>query len=307
MRKIIIDTDPGTDDALAIMAALNSPDLVVAGITTVGGNARLAHTTRNALRLMEYLGVSDVPVSAGAARPLHGSFTYAYHVHGSAGLGVRLSASRSKVIPVPASKLIHDLTSASPGQITLIALGPLTNVARALQEHAELLEVIANIVIMGGAVKDKGNITPYAEFNIYDDPWAANIVFSSGVPVELVSLDVTHQTYFHRDEGPRWFVGQSKSAQLANRILTNTFCSRKDLDEFHLHDPLAVASVIEPNLLTYRRASVSVVTEGDQRGRIIPSYGDGPVKVAFGVNVRRSVEVVRDLIQGDTPLASLNC
>lgn len=298
MRKVIIDTDPGTDDALALMMALNSRDLDVQGITTVGGNATLAHTTRNALRLMEYLGATDIPVSVGAARPLRGSFTYAYHFHGSAGLGVRLPGPKSKPHGVPADELIYGLVSASPGEFTIIALGPLTNISTVLQNNSGLSLKIKDIVVMGGAVEVSGNITPYAEFNIYDDPWAANIVFSSGVPITLVGLDVTHETYFHRDEGPRWFAGKSKSAQLGNRILNNRFRARPDLDEFHLHDPLAVAAVVEPNILTCRQTSVSVVNEGEERGRTIASYSDGPIRVAVGVDTERSVTLVRDLIQG---------
>ncbi len=300
MRRVIIDTDPGTDDALALMMALNSPDLRVDGITTVGGNASLAHTTRNALRLMEYLGVHDVPIAAGASRPLHRSFTYAYHFHGSAGLGVRLPEPKAKPDGPPADELIYRLASASPGQFTIVAIGPLTNIARAVQEYPDIPDKVNDIVVMGGAVEVPGNITPHAEFNIYDDPWAANIVFSSSVPVTLVGLDVTHQTFFHRDEGPSWFTGKLKSAQLGNRILANRFRARRDLDEFHIHDPLAVAAVITPNILKYRRASVSVVTEGEMRGRTIATYGDGPVKVAVGVNVDRSVELVRKLIQDNT-------
>jgi purine nucleosidase len=298
MRKVIIDTDPGTDDALALMMALNSPDLDVQAITTVGGNATLAHTTRNALRLMEYLGATGIPIAAGASRPLRGSFTYAYHFHGSAGLGVRLPAPKSKPHGVPADEYIHGLVSAYPGEFTIIALGPLTNIAMVLQKYPELLLKIKDIFVMGGAVEVPGNVTLHAEFNIYDDPWAANIVFMSGVPVTLVGLDVTHQTYFHRDEGPRWFAGKSKSAQLGNRILTNRFRARPDLDEFHLHDPLAVAAVIEPDVLTYRQATVSVVTEGQERGRTVATYSDGPMKVAVGVDEGRAVGLVRNLIEG---------
>jgi purine nucleosidase len=298
VRRVIIDTDPGTDDALALMMALNSPDLDVQGITTVGGNATLAHTTRNALRLMEYLGAVGIPVAVGAARPMHHSFTYAYHFHGSAGLGVRLPAPKSKVHAAPAVQLIHDSVSAFPKEVIILAIGPLTNIAKVLLKHPNLSEQIADIVVMGGAVEVPGNITPHAEFNIYDDPWAANIVFSSGVPITLVGLDVTHQTYFHRDEGPRWFAGKSKSSQLSNRILNNRFSARPDLNEFHLHDPLAVAALIESDILTYRHANVSVVTEGEARGRTVATYSDGPMRVAVCVDAARAAGVVRDLIHG---------
>ena len=149
---------------------------------------------------------------------------------------------------------------------------------------------------MGGAVEVPGNVTPYAEFNIYEDPWSANAVFASGVSVTLIGLDVTHRTSLHRNGGPRWFEGVSKFAQLGNRILANSFRERGDVQEFYLHDPLAVAAAIEPDLLTHRRAQVAVVTDGEQRGQTVASYGDGPVKVASAVDNGRAVEVVRALI-----------
>ena len=149
---------------------------------------------------------------------------------------------------------------------------------------------------MGGAVEVPGNITPHAEFNIYEDPWSANAVFSSGVPVTLVGLDVTHRTCMRRDGGPRWFAGTSRSAELGNRILADRFLDRADLQEFYLHDPLAVAATIEPEILACRPAHVSVVTDGEQRGRTVASYGHGPVSVAVGVNVNRALEIVGTLI-----------
>ena len=225
MRSVIIDTDPGTDDALALMMALSSPDLLVEGITTVGGNATLSETTDNALRLIEHLDgkESGRPIAVGADRPMRGSFTHAYHVHGSEGLGVRLPEPTLKPHRLNAVEFIQDRVSRSPGQLTIIAIGPLTNVAAALDNRPDVANAISGIVVMGGAVEVQGNITPHAEFNIHEDPWAANAVFASGVPVTLVGLDVTHQTFMHRRDGPRWFEGASRSAQLGNRILSDRF------------------------------------------------------------------------------------
>ena len=298
MRSVIVDTDPGADDALALMMALNSPDLLVEGLTTVGGNATLSETTDNALRLVEHLNgkQSVLPIAVGAGRPMRGSFTHAYHVHGSEGLGVCLPEPTLKPDRLNAVEFIQDRVARSPGQLTIIAIGPLTNVAAALDNRPDIVGAVTEIVVMGGAVGVPGNITHYAEFNIHEDPWAANAVFALGVPVTLVGLDVTHQTFMHRRDGPRWFEGTSRSAQLGNRILDDRFRELEDAQEFHLHDPLAVAAAIEPDILTCRRAQVSVVTDGRERGRTVASYGSGPVNVAVEVATARAVETVRSLV-----------
>ena len=298
MRTVIIDTDPGADDALALMMALNSPDLRVEGVTTVGGNASLTDTTDNAIRLVEYLDEERgaIPVAVGAGRPMHGSFTHAYHVHGAGGLGVRLPAPTLKPHTMSAVEFICDRALQAVQPLTVIALGPLTNVAAALESHPELVNTLAEIVVMGGAFEAPGNITPHAEFNIHEDPEAANAVFASGVPVIVVGLDVTRQTSMHRRDGPRWFEGTSRSALLGNRILADRFQERADLQEFYLHDPLAVAVTIDPDTLACRPAQVSVVTDGDERGRTVARYGDGTVRVAVGVDAPRAVEMVRSLV-----------
>jgi len=297
MQRVVIDTDPGTDDALALVMALNSTDLRIEGITTVGGNATLAETTNNALRLVDHVAAGrDVPIAVGAARPARGSFSHAYHVHGADGLGVDLPAPTSVPHPADAVDFLRQRALAAPGRIAVIALGPLTNVAAALDGRPDVAQAISEVYVMGGAVEVPGNVTPHAEFNIYEDPWSANAVFASGVPVTLIGLDVTHRTSLHRDGGPRWFEGTSRSAELSNRILANSFRERADVKEFYLHDPLAVAAAIEPELLMYRQAQVAAVTDGEERGRTVASYGDGPVRVALGVDAGRAVEAVRTLI-----------
>ena len=298
MRTVIIDTDPGADDALAIMMAMNSSDLLVEGITTVGGNATLSDTTDNALRLVEYLDGkgSVIPVAVGADRPLRGSFTHAYHVHGAGGLGVRLPAPTLLPDKRSAVEFICDRAAASAGPLAIIAIGPLTNVAAALDRCPDLMNALAEIVVMGGAFEVPGNVTPHAEFNIHEDPEAADLVFSSGIPVTIVGLDVTRRTAMHRADGPHWFEATSVSASLGNRILADRFRERADAEEFYLHDPLAVAAAIVPDVLTYRQAQVSVVTEGEERGRTVARYVDGTVHVALGVDVERAVAMVRGLI-----------
>ena len=208
-----------------------------------------------------------MPIAVGADRPARGSFTHAYHVHGMEGLGVHLPATTLKPHPADAVDFIRDRVSTLPGRLSVIALGPLTNVAAALDGRPDIANAVSEIVVMGGAVEVPGNVTAHAEFNIYEDPWSANAVFTTGVPVTLVGLDVTQRTFMHRRDGPQWFEGTTKSADLANRILADRFRERADAQEFYLHDPLAVAAAIEPDILTYRRARVSVVTDGNERGR----------------------------------------
>ena len=195
-----------------------------------------------------------------------------------------------------AVEFIRHRVSTSLRRLTVIAIGPLTNVAVALDNRPDMVNALSEVVVMGGAVGVTGNITPHAGFNICQDPWAANAVFASGVPVTLVGLDVTRWTFMHRRDGPQWFEGTSKSARLGNRILADRFRELDDWQEFHLHDPVAVAAAIDPDVLTYRQARVSVVTDGEERGRTIASYGDGTVRVAIGIDVWRAVEIVSSVI-----------
>ena len=298
MLKALIDTDPGTDDALALMMALNSRELLVEGVTTVGGNATLAHTTRNVLRLMDYLDRQDIPVSKGAARPLRGGFHYGYCYHGPAGLGVRLPSPKTAHHPVHAPEFIVRLVSASPGHVVIIALGPLTNIARALRLEPRLGSWIKEIVVMGGAVEAPGNVTPHAEFNFYNDPLAADIVLSSPAPITLVPLDVCRLVCFARDERP-WVPGSSKIAALANRIIANWFKLHPDRDLYDLCDPLALAAALQPDLLSYRQAKVKVETaDNEQLGRSVAKYADGQVRVALEVDADAASSGIRRLLSG---------
>ena len=298
MTSVIIDTDPGTDDAIALTMALNGPDLDVVGVTTVGGNATLAHTTRNALRVLEHVGRADVPVHRGAARPLRGKYHYGYYFHGAAGLGVRLPAPRTAPHSVRAPEYIVRAASRLRGELTVIALGPLTNIARALAIEPRLAERINELVVMGGAIEVPGNVTPHAEFNIYNDPVAANIVFSSGMPITLVGLDVCTQTYLTRGGIP-WVRSDTKAARLTNRIFDSWFATHPESDRYDLCDPLAVVAALRPDLLTYKKAKVAVETGDTERfGRTTAAYGEGPVKVALGVDVPGSMGLMRRLLSG---------
>ena len=283
MIKVVIDTDPGTDDALALMMALNSPELDVQGITTVGGNASLAHTTRNTLRLLEYLGHGDIPVSRGAARPLCGSFSYGYYYHGPTGLTARLPGPAHEPRPLRAADYILSLAYSFPGELVLIALGPLTNIARAISKEPRLKDWVKDLVVMGGAVEVPGNITAHAEFNTYNDPTATEVVLSSGIPVTLVGLDVTEQVSMTAEDAVELARGPG-SEELAGRIVMGWFALHPERTRYNLSDPLAIVATLRPDLFSFKRATVRVETDDRQRlGKTTASYGAGPVRVAGAV------------------------
>jgi purine nucleosidase len=192
-RKILLDCDPGIDDALAIVFACGHPGLELCGVTTVAGNVGLAQTTTNALSVLEFTGRPDVPVAAGSAVPLLRPHRDARHVHGESGLGgAQLPPPRARPVDVPATDLIIDIVGSSPGEIILVATGPLTNIALAVRRQPELIRQVADLVIMGGSAA-RGNFTPAAEYNIATDPEAAAIVFGAGWRVTMAGLDATLQ------------------------------------------------------------------------------------------------------------------
>ena len=299
MRSVLIDCDPGSDDALAIFAALNSPDLDVVGLTTVGGNATIDDTTRNALAILEIAGRADVPVWRGAGSPLVGEFRFGYDYHGEGGMGIRLEPPTTSEQPEPGVDAIVHAVLARPGELTLIALGPLTNVALALRQEPRLAEEVVEIIVMGGAVEAPGNVTDHAEFNIYNDPAAAAAVFDSGAQVTLVGLDVTEQVAVWRGDEP-WVGGDSATASWARRILGAWFALHPDRDPYGLHDPLAVAAAIDTTLLSSRQGRVDVeTTRGDRLGKTTAHYGPGPVRVALDVDAERAVSLITGLIRGE--------
>jgi len=192
LRKVIIDTDPGVDDALALLFAMRSPELKIEAITAVAGNVPLDLTVSNALRMVEIAGRTDIPVAAGARAPLRRKLVTATS-HGMNGLGgIEFPAPEIKPVDEPAADAIERIVSRSPGEVSIIAVGPLTNVATALQAYPWLAKQIREIVLMGGSLSG-GNMTPAAEFNIYLDPEGASVVFRSGVRVTMVGLDVTRK------------------------------------------------------------------------------------------------------------------
>ncbi|MCQ8277575.1 nucleoside hydrolase [Acetobacteraceae bacterium KSS8] len=266
MTRIIIDTDPGQDDAVTILLALASPEIELLGITTVAGNVSLGHTTENALKTLELAGRTEIPVHPGADRPLRRAPIDASHVHGRTGFeGVELPAPRLRAREEPAdSFLVRTLMENPPGSITLCCIGPLTNIALALQREPRIAERIERIVTMIGAWSELGNITPCAEFNAAADPDAAALVFASGVPIVVVPLDVTHQLHTSRARMERLrALPGGIGAVVADWF---AFEKRFEAEKFGtdggpLHDPNTVLWLLRPDLYGGRKVNVMFETE----------------------------------------------
>lgn len=201
MPRIILDTDPGIDDALALFLALASPEVTLEAVTTVQGNVSVEQTTYNALTLLTLAGRTDIPVAYGSAEPLVRKRVDAAHVHGQNGLGdITLPEPTIASVEQQAVDLIIEKIMRNPGEITLVPIGPLTNIALAVRREPRIAQHVREVVIMGGAVRVPGNVTPSAEFNIFADPHAAHVVFHAGWPLRLVSLDVTTRVSMHRQQ-----------------------------------------------------------------------------------------------------------
>jgi purine nucleosidase len=264
-RKIIIDTDPGQDDAAAIMLAFASPELEVLGITAVAGNVPLARTALNARIVAEICGRSDIPVYAGAEAPLKRKLVTAEHVHGKTGLdGVDIFEPARPLEQAHAVDFIIETLRANPEKtVTLCPLGPLTNIAMAFERAPDIAARIEQIVLMGGGYFEGGNITPAAEFNIYVDPEAAEIVFGAGVPITMMPLDVTHKVLTTRTRVDRLRAnGNRASLEMANML---EFYERYDEQKYGtdggpLHDPTVIAWLIDPEMFTGCYCNVEIET-----------------------------------------------
>ena len=266
-QKIIIDTDPGQDDAVAILLALASPELEVLGIVAVAGNVPLALTQVNARKVVELSGRTDVPVFAGCDRPLSRDLVTAEHVHGKTGLdGIALP---EPALPLQARHgvefIIDTLRAHEAGTVTLVPIGPLTNIAEAFRRAPDIIGRVQRIVLMGGAYFEVGNITPAAEFNIYVDPEAAAEVFAAGVPLVVMPLDVTHKALTDRAwvEAMRALPGRCGPAVAG----WTDFFERFDTAKYGslgapLHDPCTIAWLLRPELFQGREINVEIETEG---------------------------------------------
>jgi pyrimidine-specific ribonucleoside hydrolase len=304
VTRVILDCDPGHDDAIALMLVLGSPELELLCVTTVAGNQTLAKTTANAIRVLDVVGRPDVPVSPGAPGPLVRKLVVADHVHGETGLdGPALPAPSRPPADEHAVELTARLVSSSSSPVTLVATGPLTNVALFLKRYPALGQRLERIVLMGGAI-GLGNVTPAAEFNLWVDPEAAQQVFTSGVQLTMAGLDVTHKA----------LLGSSHVERLARTGRAGRLVA--DLYDFYVrhhrrqygwdgapvHDAVAVAEAIDPSLLETRRCGVVIDTGGElSRGRsYVDLWGvagwEPNCRVAVGIDAERFLELLVERI-----------
>ena len=278
----LIDTDPGLDDALALLYAWNSPSLRLAALTTVAGNVPVAAATRNLLRLVALRGIVPPPIAEGAEAPLGRPLVTATAYHGDDGLGdlPEWPPSALTLVSQSAAELIVQTARQAIEPLTLIALGPLTNVALALERDPAALGRLARVVVMGGAVDVRGNMTPTAEFNIYVDPEAAARVVAAGLPLDLVPLDATRQAVVSRQDLER-ALGRCPGP-LATRVAAFTrrgFTGDAATAGMVLHDPLAVAAALDPSLVGWEETRLEVAADGQTR-RVA-----GPVNCRFARRV----------------------
>ena len=306
-RKIIIDTDPGIDDTMAIFYALASPELDVIGLTTVYGNAHTEQTTLNALKLLELAGRADIPVAKGAANALTRPFTTPVpFIHGEDGQGnVFLSPPKMQPVDQSAAAFIVEQVMAQPGEITLVPLGPLTNIALALRLEPRIAGNVRDVVLMGGAALVPGNVNPAAEANIYNDPEAADIVFSTGWDVTMVGLDVTHQTVMSREMLAHYGQSDKATSQHISRILPVYVDfvegARGGIPGIHVHDPSAISYLLDPEAYMVRQYPLVVAIEGVSRGKTwvwtsareaaSPWKGRNPVNVCVDVDAERVLKL----------------
>lgn len=298
--RIIIDTDPGIDDALAFLLALASPEIELEALTTTQGNVTIDNTTRNALCVLELAHASHIPVASGSALPLVEPLRASSVVHGGSGLG-------NAILPEPATKPVSkhavdyliECVLAQPNELRIFPIGPLTNIAMAIRKEPRFAKAVKELIIMGGAIHESGNVTPQAEFNIHVDPHAAHIVFHSGIPITLIPLDVTHQC---------WISQQHVDRLMKIPSPISTFI--KDMMDVYLpvslgygypgsalHDPLTLATIIAPELLTLQDYFVDVdISGGVSMGKTFAdtfhlTKRPANMKVAIGVRGKEFVEL----------------
>lgn len=294
MRKLplLLDCDPGVDDAIAILLSKYLTNLDLIAVTSVAGNVEVAYTTQNALDLLELAGLGHVPVYRGAEQPLFGEAKTAPHVHGQNGLnGLSLPPSRRQAEKLPAWDAIYDFAKRFEGELTIVAIGPLTNLGLALIKYKQLPKLLKRVVLMGGAAVG-GNVTPAAEFNVYADPEAADIVFNSGLEVVMCGLDVTVPAYLTAEELDELGTLGSRQAKFARDVSQGLLAYSKGygLPGMCMHDPLALLYADDETLLKTERAGVRVETKGKlTRGKTVTDlYSDKKMEknawVATGVD-----------------------
>ncbi len=308
MKKVLIDCDVGVDDALALILAFHAPEIEVKTVTGVNGNVPLETVFTNIQKVLSLIQPKNRPVIArGAERPLKGHTIHAHSVHGKTGLGeakVDLKEGEDwwTLFPGHAHELIPMTAHQYPKELTLIAVGPLTNLALGIERDSGGMRLLKEIVIMGGAVRTRGNTTPYAEFNIYSDPLAAQIVFESGIPITLVPLDVTHQVFLTPDRMEEQILPMD--TPFSNFLVDATGYDRvthrfRNRESIFLHDPLAVGVVIDPTLVKTESLSLRVETsEGDEWGRLTEVKEGPKIDVGLKVDAERFLKLFVSGLRG---------
>ena len=296
MSSLLIDCDPGIDDSLALIMILNHLSIcnnhTLAAITTVGGNATIQDTTKNTQSLLSFykehsklnLDIENILIGVGAAKPIEGEYIYAYDFHGKNGIGIDLIKYHSETSYMPAAKIMSQISS-DHNKLDILALGPLTNIASSLKNNPQFQKSINSITIMGGAINSKGNITPFSEFNIYNDPIAADYLFNSEIPVTLIPLNITGQVHISRSNTP-WLKSNGPIAMLANQLINNWFMNEHHIDQkqFHFHDPVTIVSYLNPTLFEYENVSIKVdLTSSTTRGQTTLLPNKGNINLAVGV------------------------
>jgi len=299
-KHILFDTDPGIDDSLAILLALASPELKVEGVSAVHGNCSIDQATNNALAVLELAKASEIPVARGFKLPLVQQSRLAPETHGNTGLGYA-------ILPLPKTKpvfqhsvdfLIEKILSA-PGKMTLVCIGPLTNIAVAIRKEPRIIQSVKEVVIMGGAIRHQGNTTPLAEFNVYVDPHDAYMVYHSGMPITLVPLDVTYQCIFTHADVERL---QETPSPISKFVADSTRFYMEFHDEFQqidgciINDPLALALTFAPKLCDYEEHYVNIdISGGVSMGK---TFADFYHLTKQPVNMKVALEVrSRDFIE----------
>ena len=294
-KRIIIDTDPGIDDAFTFLLALASPEIQLEALTTTQGNVTLEKATRNALSVLELCNASHVPVAAGSKYPLVQPLRASSDVHGSSGIGdAKLPEPTTQPVSQHAVDYLIERVLAEPNEISIFPIGPLTNIAMAIRKEPRFAKAVKELVIMGGAIKEFGNITPLAEFNIFVDPHAAHIVFQAGIPITLIPLDVTNQCLLKQEHVDRLLKIDSPITRFIKEAIEVylRFSYDSGYAGSALHDPLTLATVIAPELLTMKEYFVDVDhSSGVAMGK---TYADTVGKLKKPVNMKVAMDVRGD-------------
>src|SRR5262245_55070748 len=300
-KRILIDTDPGIDDSLAILLALASPELSVEGLSIVHGNCSLEQATHNGLSILELACASHIPVAKGCELPLVQPSLLAPETHGNTGLGyAKLPEPQSKPIAQHAIDFLIERIMSNPGEITLVALGPLTNVALAIRQEPRIVPSIKELIIMGGAIRHEGNTTALAEFNTYVDPHAAHIVYHAGIPTTLVPLDVSYHCVLTQPDVDRLLQIDSPLTRFiadATRFYMEFHDEYQGVEGCVINDPLALALTFAPELCDYQQLPVDVdIFSSTSLGKTFAdfyNYHKKPanMQVALSVRARNFIEL----------------